>query len=574
MNTTIRILCALLGMALVAGCGRKEEPPAGGLLDYVPADTPYVFAGLEPAPEDLIEKMREPSEKLMASYRKMIATAVENDPDAAQLTEENRALLDRVMELASVDGIEASGIGLDATYVLYGNGLLPVLRVRVADGEKLEATIAGLEEDAGARMQTAEIGGQSYRYAGDDRVRVLIAIAGDELVVSVAPAELTEAALRSLLGLTRPTSPLSDTDRLEKLAADYGFVGQGMGYVDIVRLVETFVGEPSAADAELLGLMEHDADALGEACKAEYRALAGIMPRAVVGYTRMDTERLETNTVLELREDLATAYSTLGAPVPGLGEPTGGVFDFGFSLDLVALRTLLEARIGALEAAPYECEALAGLNEIPARAERFLNQPLPPMVYNLRGANIVLESIEGLNFGAAAFAAPEVHGRALIAMESAPDVIAMGQMMLPGLGALEIEPNGEPVTLPPGSLPNVNQPLYLALSENGLALTLREEDVDELPAMLQGKASRPYPVLSLGYDFAAYMRFVGSATKAAADDEGDDTKDAQDAAQAMAAAEMMQGMTEALGAVLGYVGTQFVFTERGLEVRQQVVLPD
>ena len=57
--TAIRIAIAAAALVLALGaCSRDEESAAGAgnaLLDYVPADTPYLAANLEPLPEDVVD---------------------------------------------------------------------------------------------------------------------------------------------------------------------------------------------------------------------------------------------------------------------------------------------------------------------------------------------------------------------------------------------------------------------------------------------------------------------------------------------------------------------------------------
>ena len=56
----------------LAACGKKDASPltdTSGPLRYVPADTPYVFAGLEPAPDDYMDKMEPKIDQLLATYR-------------------------------------------------------------------------------------------------------------------------------------------------------------------------------------------------------------------------------------------------------------------------------------------------------------------------------------------------------------------------------------------------------------------------------------------------------------------------------------------------------------------------
>ena len=55
-------LTALAVMLSLAACGKKktesvEKAAESALLDYVPADTPYVYGALAPSPDDVADKL-------------------------------------------------------------------------------------------------------------------------------------------------------------------------------------------------------------------------------------------------------------------------------------------------------------------------------------------------------------------------------------------------------------------------------------------------------------------------------------------------------------------------------------
>jgi len=57
----------------LAACSKKDASPltdASGPLRYVPADTPYIFGALEPAPDDFMDKMEPKIDQLLAAQRR------------------------------------------------------------------------------------------------------------------------------------------------------------------------------------------------------------------------------------------------------------------------------------------------------------------------------------------------------------------------------------------------------------------------------------------------------------------------------------------------------------------------
>src|SRR5688572_33000007 len=105
---TLRILstAAVAAAIVLAACGRKSAPEAGALA-YVPLDTPYAFANLEPVPQATVDEWKKKFAPLSAAYQKMIARALvrmaadehanEPAPRAA------RAILEELKDNASIE---------------------------------------------------------------------------------------------------------------------------------------------------------------------------------------------------------------------------------------------------------------------------------------------------------------------------------------------------------------------------------------------------------------------------------------------------------------------------------------
>ena len=73
-----RAISALVVTLFVAACGRSGDESANalrnaeGILGYVPADTPYVFATPERLPEDVREKLEASADSMYAAYQTVI----------------------------------------------------------------------------------------------------------------------------------------------------------------------------------------------------------------------------------------------------------------------------------------------------------------------------------------------------------------------------------------------------------------------------------------------------------------------------------------------------------------------
>ena len=568
----LRHLIYLLPLILAACSGGDDEAPSNGegILSYVPADTPYVFAATKPLPDEVREKFAPHVEAIVKSYSSLMQASLKQEPgddEETHLDDESRirvsAMLEQVAGMVTAEGIPEAGIDRDSTMAVYGVGLLPVLRVTLSDGDRFEATMAKLESDAGEKMSVASIDGHSYRYAGDDEGRVIIAEIDQQLVVSLVPTGLSEEQLKSVLGIDLPAESIAETGALAELADQYGFQSYGFGMIDVLRVAATFLDDQTGVNRELLTMMDYDASSLSDVCKTEIRALAGIAPRVVAGYTDITEHHIRSMTAVELRSDIATGLQTLTAPVPGLGAEQGGLMSFGLSLNLLAARDFYSGRLDAIEADPYECELFADVQEGVARGREILNQPIPPIVYGFRGFLAVIDDIKGMDL-AKQQPPTAIDMRVLLATDNADGLLAMGAMFSPEIASLELKPDSKPVKLTlPAIASSMAEAAYVAMSESALALSFGTGSESALEAMLGADPNDPSPFISTDMDAARYYGFVGDAMTLGDNDE-------QSAEVIQAQSEVMKTFQK----MFSRISFDVLFTERGVEMPSAMELAD
>jgi len=557
---------------MVAGCGKDEETVADDtLLKYVPADTPYVFASLEPLPDDIMDELEPMIDRVLVSYRSVLEEVIV--AKEAELTEEQRtsedtqkvkAFVEGLSTLLSVEGMREAGIARDSLMAFYGNGLLPVMRIELSDGALFEAAIARLEQQGGDQMLVADFEGQSYRYFDAEELRILIAVVEDQAVFAMVPAAFDDAQTGRALGLTLPDSSITDSTVLQDIISKYDYTNHVVGFVDVAAIAERFVGEPSGLDVDLMALLEVDDTELSNVCKEEIRDVAGVVPRMVAGYTGISAKRFDSSVVFELRDDIATGLQALPAVVPGLGGDHGGLMSFGMSLDVKEARSFMEARLDAMEADPFECEHFADLQGGVAQARESLNQPLPPMVYDFKGFVAIIDEIEGLDV-ASQTPPTSVDGSFLLAMDNAQGLVAMGAMFSPELAALNLQPGGDPVALDLPQLQAMGISAFAALTDSAVAVSVGEESESEVQGMLNAEGSTPAPFVSFSIDAARYYSFMGEAIAA-----GEAVEDAPTPEMKVALQNMMMSVADLYDRMSGDV----LFTENGIEMHVTETLKD
>ncbi len=578
------IFVTLVGTFLLAGCEKEEEQPVSAgvlaaqdsILQYVPADSPYVIANVEPLPDALYDKLEPKVDEVLQAYQRLLREAVKmvqakaaEEHGAEAIESEDletiRAVVDELSTLMSLEGLRGAGLERESTAVIYGNGLLPVLRATVSDGALFDAALNRLEEQAGEKLPVATIGDASFRYVDADKVKIIIATFENQIVVTLAPASFGDAELGELLGLTPPATSIAESGVLQQIAEDYGFTNHYVGYIDVKRIVGAFAGEATGLDAALIGLMGDEKPELSAVCKAEVMELAGIAPRMVLGYTEINEDFLESQAVIELREDIAAGLAGLPTAVPGLGGDQGGLMSFGMSFDAMAARNFYEARLNALEAEPFECELFEDMQAGVASGRQALSQPVPPMVYDFKGFLAVINDIEGLDL-ATNTPPTSVEGRVMLAMDNAPALLAMGAMFSPELANLNLEADGEPVPFESSQMAGVLESVHLAMTDTGIAISFGAGVDQELAGMLSADTEASDTFLSFSMDAGRYYAFIGEAMALAEKDEENPMSPEFQAA--------MNDIMLTFSDFYDRMVADIRFTERGVEIDSRITIKD
>ena len=572
MNYLARIAIYIVSASALLLSANADAARSGKeLLQYIPEQTPYVMAFTKPLPDHVMDKFEPAVDKTLAAYRRIMQyqmsehmVELANKEGGAEEAEQLQIFMDEILGLMSIEGLRNAGMGRDALFAAYGDGLLPVFRIALSNSAQFEATISRLEEKAAEKLPTATIRGETYRYLDLDKMRVVIATPKNDAVITLVPAGFSEERLAQTLGLSKPRKSLAKSKDLRNIRKEYGYTDHFVSFVDVERIAASFIGDPGGLNKEFLALIEHDPSKFSEQCQAEFASLAGITPRIVMGYREINKKFLETGMVVELRDDIAAGLATLPAAVPGLGPDLGGLISFGMSLDPLALRSFYESRLDAMEKEPFECEALAELQGSTVKGREALAQPLPPVVYSFRGflANII--NLEGMDI--ATETPPEsIDASILFAIENAQDLVTMAAMMSPEVAALNLVPDGKAKLLDLPQLAAVAEQAFAALSADGLSVSLGDGADENAEAMLTADVVKSKPFISMAFDAKRYYEFIAEASM-----QEDETEEGEKVPLAMRTA--IRDVMVSSGDVYERIAIDVHLTDRGIEVGSRMTL--
>lgn len=521
MSVLVRRVAPLALLLALAGCGSKTDPNAP--LAFVPADTPYVFANLEPMPQPVVDQWsqltREAWPVSLNMYRRMLDKAQADAPDSVPLKTAH-ALLDEVSAQISAGTTESLGIKSSTHMAIYGIGVLPVVRLELADPAKLREAIARVEAKAGAKLPTAKLGEFEYwtltldkagaaatdttRSASPlEKVQLLFGIIDQQLVLSFAPATASEDLRKQLFGLTRPAKPI-DPASLTALNKRYGYLPYSSGYVDFLRLVD-FLGDETNPVRRELAVAFGDMPAVDATCKAEVRSIVAKFPRFVAGYTELEPKRMTLHAQLELEPALAKDFAASLVAAPGTGAAAEGLTDFALALPVLKQKSFWLKQAKAVVDKPYACADLAEFNESFAKFKQSLDTTIPPPASDLAGLRVQLDKLDF----AAGKDKPEFAGKLVVALNNPAGAVAMAQLVLPGLKDLKLSADGKPTALPADIAPASLPPLFLAMDNNALALSAGAGEEAGLGAFLSAPAATEPVFLRMRLTGALYGRLGG-----------------------------------------------------------------
>ena len=515
----IRLALPVILAGLVAACSKNAATDDNAPLSFVPADTPYAMANLEPTPSAVYDawsqRMKAYWPTLMQMYQGMLdqaATAKVSDPQAARAIKIAKALLDEFTTDDPIGRMRSMGFKPDARYAFYGVGMVPVIRTELGDAAALRAEVAKIEAKVGEKVPVGKVGAQEFWYVGDDKAMGVAAIEGNQLVLSILPVNADDALKQTILGLTKPAQNLGAAGTLQAVAKLYGYSNYGIGFVDFVRLTERLSSPPSGSDAQFataLGIPFAGAD---PACRADYLAIAHKFPRLVGGVEELATQRVRLGAQMEIDGSIAQPLAAALNAAPGTGAPGEGVFDMSLSLPVLKLKDFWIKQADAVSAAPYTCPQLTSLNEGFAGSKTKVDVTVPPPFSDFTGMRFVLDKLDSK----AGATIPDVYAKFMMRTQNPAAVLAMAQMAVPQLATLKVQPDGKAIPLPSGTVPMATQPIAVAMTNDSLGLSSGTGEDATLGAFLAAPAAKDPVFLRFHFTGAFYKLMADMMDRAAA----------------------------------------------------------
>lgn len=462
------------------------------LFAHVPADTPYLLAGLDSIPPEFFARMKAVFQPLIGLISR----------DWQKQRGEN-PMFDAVMSEMegkwNEAGIESLGFLAKPRFALYGLGLQPfVMRVAVKDDKAVKATIERIAAKAGKDLPAmASKDGRSYwEHANDDGTKVVIGLADNQAIVAVGKAADVDAKLGLILGSEKPAQSMADAALIKQLMARHGLGGQVIGYADTKQIAGKALEAAGAAPSP--------------ACTGEIDRLSGKLPRVVFGYGEMSATKVSGAFIVELAPDAVADLRAIRTEVPGLGAALSGtpLFAIAGGADLQKAQQLAVAVAGNLKQLGAAC-GLGSLVDGADRAAAKMARPLPEPAGRITGGAIVIDDFD-MALGKDTMP-KKLDGVVLVASPDARALFDKAAELAPALKTLGIAADGK--------LHDVTSPIPLPFPVAGgvgdrlIALTAGDPRRAPTEKLLGTRGGGKAPLLAFSYNVARLMDFALQSMK-------------------------------------------------------------
>jgi hypothetical protein len=567
----------MLVSTLFAACACAAN--AAEPLDYVPVDSPYLVTALKPMPEKALQRMQAYSKDISGQFNSFIAMQMKKELPGGENMEAPAKLFTEFYTLFTDEiAYQKAGFKPQAKAAFYGVGMIPVARIEISDQAKAQATITSMldrivkvskepnkSSRTGNTTDKSETPVEPFKYTqsklrsgtiytiGDSELSFVLALENSQLVITLVPKNASNQLRDALLPAKAINGKAALLSRLNALKSQHGFNDYGLGYVDFVRLSESFLGKATATEKAFATALKSQAfDTVPSAiCQAEIRAAVSQMPLMATGFTVLDDQRWVQKAVVQLKPDVAKRYADAMVTTPNYGQ--GQMMYFAFGMDVLKFTNALRTDSQKIINAPYKCEALLSLNDSATKMQEGLSNPGIGMFAMVKGFGMAVDT---LDFDTASKPSNMTGSLSVFTAQPAA-LLAMASAQVPALATLELKPGDAPKALPAEVIamlpPDMRKEKvgFVAMGEDQLIMGLGKNSAVTLKQALAAPARNNGTLFEFGYG----SKLFATAINQAAD---------QDVKSSPAEKKQMKAMFDSIFSHFERIGTDVGFNQQGL----------
>ena len=537
------------------------KKPLPDVLSYVPADTIAFFGGLEPFP--LKDMLKFNNAAQLEMQRKQWSDIIAS-PKFKETPPGARMIMGLLMTYSNLlmnrDHLaEKVGIPQKVESALYTVGVIPVLRVKLADPAAFTAFIEAAEKTGKVIGNKDNVRGVDFLSYSFDKpgaakqipIKLLIAQNNNYAIFSFDVPFERERLLGLILGAQKPEKALNGDNRLQTIQEKYSLLPTALGYINHHEVIDGLTQTGANEFGRMLDAMINamppspNPDCVGkqpcakekrvampktaaekpdpfaairtEACHKELMAIADEWPQTVFGYTNLNIEakqsQADTLMVIEsTNSSLMTDLHTLRGHIPSFFRKDGGSMALGIAvgLNIDAVPSFVTKMLTEISHAEHQCEPLKNMQQQLTRSN-------PEII--LRGATTVLAGVKGIslallnvNLDPSATLSPQkvkdLDGIITVSAEN-PQALLRAARNIPNspLAGLNIPEDGRAVPLPHFPMLPTNVTLQAAVKGKHIVIFHGHESEAAANGLVK-EGVNVNGILSMAMDYGKYFNML------------------------------------------------------------------
>ncbi len=549
----LRVFPLLAAVLLLAACGKDESDigAAGGdPYARVSADTAYFITNIDNIDPELQEFIWQQMVVPINDAMQHIASdPLLSDELEEQLEDDQRLHILRLQEkllkfLADIGSPQQwqqkTGLATEGQGMIYALELFPVISQPVADQAKLEAVIFDAVDELELTAGVVDVDGNPVNAVHGDADAIPVgmywSISGDRLTTTLLPDATAAALLPMVFGNQYPSLPMANAT-VTQMNKKYGFADIGSGFFKPTAVFKVLTDTSSQTHTMLSavadstnddGLQDMLALVQNPVCVAEINDLLSRVPQISFGMTEFSKQAYSSRLVTALDQRTREFVQAMLGDAP-IGNDPGGLFNMAMNISvgnsIKAVRTMAETAL----ADPFECEPMQYFNDAAQELVDATNTTLPPFVGNLTGFAMQVSDIGSINFSDDHFDTAamldKLDASFALYTDNAQMLLGMGQMFLPQLNGVDLQPGAAPQVIDVPELGMLQQPVYAALTEKAIGISYGDNSTAGLSDMLAGRNAVADTLLTAGIDGQRYHQLLNDAMQQAMELESTEEAD-------------------------------------------------
>ena len=532
--------------------GSSSEVDLKTMLSHVPADTSYLFANAKPIPSKVMDFHIKRGQEMFATILKLAKSRSKKEDDDGSSAFFD-AITSEMSEKLENGKFEETGLSLKATFVFYGYKDIPVMRMSIADKDKLMELLKRAEDESDYKMKIDKCGEfecfiGSREKKGSDFALIIFK---KELAFSVYSKENKKDIIDHLIGKADPKDSYTE-EKWNSFLKENEYAGFGDGFVSIKKLYDANrAGIIKAFFAIKKRPTPKLSDEQEKACTLVVDDHINNIPEIIFGTKSLEEKKMDYEVVLKTSTGVSDVLQGLANETNISKRSADPIIDMGLNLNFKKASEAITAYSTFLidSAEKNKCESIK-----PTDIRKSMGGMMLAMNMGLSQFKSLYFSLDEVKMNDKM--KPEKFDAVIsVGSDNPASLIAMLGMLEPSLADLKVPEDGTPIEFT-DALPTKRlslPPLFVSRTKESINIMIGNDK----PELVDYKSEVPELLLS-AVDGKRYYGLITNIMKSMAPlrkDEG---------------MSNLTAMMETMGDIMGKVKQEYSADKRGLVINYHI----